>query len=214
MGGKLDGGAIRQDHARRANKGTLTALLDKSAVTEDHARGSLQDDGGEGGLELNLSAIIKDHARGSDKGTSDPVEVVVQLEVTVLSHDARGSNKNDVVGKVVAELFIRTVGPYDTGVANVSFGEDPAGGATLGTELYVIAILGYDTGGAHQHGVVGSFLTELDVLPARVHDTRRADVGTVSHKLWHGHRGRRGGSIKGRLAAGQLEVGAILCHDA
>jgi len=219
VGRELDGGAVRKDHAGRTHEGTLGTPLHQSTVAQDQSRGTVQKDSGLASLELNGSAVSKDHARGTYEITLNSVQIRCQLDVlSALGHDARWSHQQDIVSKVVAELFIGAVSPDDTRVAQVSLGEDVAGaalgaGKSLVGELDVLAILGDNAGGTHQHVVVGHLLGELNIS-GRADDAGGTDDSAVSQELVDGLRCWWGGSIEGSLASGQLEVLTSTCHDA
>lgn len=217
-GGELVWGAVRSDIARGTHICALGTLLYQSAVVEDHARGSLEHDIGICSLVLDLSAVLEDGARGSIEITLDPVEVIGELEVAVLGHDARWSDEHDAVGKVVAELLEGAVLSDDARVANVSLGEDVSGAALPAdyrVELDVVAVSGHDSGWSLKHEVAGLVMGKLSVYSVGAHDSGWAvDMAAVCQVLRDGLRCWWKGGVKFSLTMSQLEVLACAGHNA
>ena len=176
MGGELDRGATSGDHARGTHETTLGTLLHQSAVAEHISRRSVQQDSGEGHLELHWSFVIKDHARVPTRELQSFLEFGGQMNVLsgfLSDHDARRSDEHDIMGEAFVELGNGTVSPNDARVTNDTMGREVASttlGArkTLVVELNIFAGVGHNASGINQHVVVNHLLSELN-NPGRTH---------------------------------------------
>jgi len=202
----------------------LGSLLYEGSVGHDVARGTIEEDGDARLGELDGGTIVGDHTRGTNQGSLSAVvkgnsEVVGELDVSArLGHDARWTNEQNVVSKVVAEQVGGTVLTQDAGVADVALGRHKtctallAGKVEVVGELNVTAVLGDDARWTNHRNVIGQSMAELEVVAVGTDDAGGTDNTTLGDHLGNGH--GAGSHVQFCLSMSKLTVGAGPGHDA